>query len=325
MGPTRPLANSRLTVKGIDMTGESTKEQHAAKSFAELLAELPAQSDTVTLVGVVTRSAKEGHFRLTPQGGGQHVELPVAAVRGHSVLHREPGHLLVQVEAERAGIEPLLEEINEFSLSGGVRTYLTSPYSWARDPIHLQKVQFDPMPHEMQFAGGAVPGGPAGFAAQGGGLAPFVLATPHHAPPGPLAMQTAGLQRQMGVFTNKAPAADLVQKTLVHDQGMQKHAPFDTLKESIADTLKEATTDAQKDFISDPTLKEVVTDTYKEAVTDTFKEAVKDGIYDTLKEVVADATLVEPGGTLAEGTGTLAEGGPQGPGGGINQFGFNQF
>jgi hypothetical protein len=274
------------------------------KSFAELLAELPAPSETVTLVGVVTRSAKEGHFRLAPQGGGQHVELPAAAVRGHCVLHREAGHLLAQIEVERARVEPQLEEIEQLNLGGGLRTYLTSPYSWARDPIHVPQAQAEAF---------------AAAAGQAGGLAPFVLATPHHAPAGPLAMQTAGLHRQAGLFGNKPPAADLVQKTLVQDPGTQKHPPFDTLKESIADTLKEATTDGLKDFIADPTLKEVVAD-------NTFKEAIKDGIYDTLKEAVADATLVEPGGTLAEGggAGTLAEGGPLGPGGGINQFGFNQ-
>ena len=329
------------------MPEKTTNEPKNHKSFAELLEELPAQSETVNLIGLVTRSHKPGHFRLTPQGGGRHLELPVDAVRGHSVLHREPGHLVVQLEAELARVEALLEGYEELFLGGGVRTYLTSPYSWARDPHHVPQVQAaareealfqkqpfndpkathtdlvsqypwerDPILHkiikdpgqDLRYEAGPVRVPPGDPVQQGAaGLAPFVLATPHHAPAGSLAMQSAGLQRQVGgPFAYKPVAADLVQKTIAQDP--TKHGVFDTLAETgtIVSTDQNPKLIA-KDPIYDATLKEVL----KDAVSDhTLKEVVADP---TLKEAVADPTLVEPGGTLVEGGGF-------GPGGGINQF-----
>ena len=86
------------------MPDTSSKDPKRAQSFAEFLRELPAQSDTATLVGVVTPSPKKGHFRLTPHAGGEPLELPVDAVRSHSVLHHEHGHLLVQLEADLAKV-----------------------------------------------------------------------------------------------------------------------------------------------------------------------------------------------------------------------------
>jgi hypothetical protein len=316
------------------MPDKATHEPKNPQSFAELLEELPAQSETVNLIGLVTRSPKPGHFRLTPHGGGRHVELPVDAVRGHSVLHREPGHLVVQLEAELARVEALLAGYEELFLGGGVRTYLTSPYSWTRDPHHVPQVQAglreeglyqkppfndhkvihtdlagpfswdkDPILHkvvqdpgqDLRYQAGPVRVPPGDPVQQGaGGLAPFVLATPHHAPAGSLAMQSAGLQRQVGgPFAYKPVAADLGQKTIAQDP--TKHGVFDTL----AETGTYATTDLN--------FKSVI----KDAFTDhTFKEVVTDH---SLKEVVADPTLVETGGTLVEGGGF-------GPGGGINQF-----
>jgi hypothetical protein len=292
--------------KEVEMPDASSKDPKSARSFAELVRELPAQTDTTTLVGVLTPSPKEGHFRLTPHAGGEPLELPVDAVRSHSVLHHEHGQLLVQLETDRAKVLPLLEEYN---LLGGTRTYLTG-YTWVSDHHLIQKAFADPQEREqaeLKFSHSdklpakdirsanfwekdpisdlhkyrkdpiqdsflpqeayrpMPPGDPAGQS--GAGLAPFVLATPHHAPAAPLAMQAAGL-RQQG-------------------------AAIFSLKE------------AHSDGYSDVTLKEVTQD-------HTLKETYKDPILD-VKQANADGTFVEPGGTLAEG------GGAFGPGG-INQF-----
>lgn len=226
------------------MPHSSSPEPKAEKSFAELLQELPAENDFVTLVGVVTRSPKEGHFRLTPQGGGRPVELPIEAVRGHSVLHREHGYLLVQLEAERGKIEEQLASYEELFYQGvGTRTYLTSPYWWAMDRSHLWKVQLDPGAVQQEEAVRLYPGDPTCHGAAG--LAPFVLATPHHAPAGSLAMQSAGLQQQVGMpFAPKPPAADLIQGGTISDPALlRKITIFDhTLKEVVKDPLSDHNT-----------------------------------------------------------------------------------
>lgn len=154
------------------MPGASAKEPGTVKGFAQLLDELPAEADTVTLVGVVTRCSRDGHFRFTPQGGGRPVELPVEAVRSHCVLHREQGHLLVQLEADRAKVDGVREDaFHPYHPYGGRWSYVARTNSWEVDL--LQKAVVDPQ--VPPFAEG--------------GLAPFVLATPHHAPAAPLAMQ----------------------------------------------------------------------------------------------------------------------------------------
>jgi hypothetical protein len=156
------------------MSGASSKEKVTTKGFAELLDELPAEADAVTLVGVVTRCSKEGHFRFMSQGGGRPIELPVEAVRRHCVLYRDQGHLLVQLEAERAMVDHLLDGQWE-------NTYRNLSYVPRTNSLEVDLIR-------QKFHADPIDAGPA-FAT---GYAPFVLATPHHAPPGPLAMQTGG-------------------------------------------------------------------------------------------------------------------------------------
>jgi len=123
-----------------------------------------------------------------------------------------------------------------------------------------------------------------------GGMTPFVMATPHHAPSAMVDLQMAAAQ---------APGA-----------AQFKRAGIDTLKEAAFDnTIKEVIAETHKETTGD-TLKELITDTHKETVLDTLKEATAD----TRKEVFE--TLVEGGGTFQEGGGTAVEGGGF-PGGGF--------
>jgi hypothetical protein len=209
-------ANQGPAPEEIEMPHSSSPEPKAEESFAELLRELPAENDFVTLVGVVTCSPKEGHFRLTPPGGGQPLELPVEAVHHHAVLRHEHGHLLAQLEVARATAEPLLEEYlvrNPVGITIPSRTYLTG-VDWVTDLQYWPKIVESVNQYDAEWTRQALPGDPVRQVA--GGLAPFVLATPHHAPAAPLAMQAAGFHPPGGFKAHADPPKPILDPILKH-------------------------------------------------------------------------------------------------------------
>ena len=112
----------------------------------------------------------------------------------------------------------------------GTRTYLTG-YVWTTDHHVYQKAHTDQLDQATLFV---PPGDPALQA--GAGLAPFVLATPHHAPAGPLAMQAAGLHQTGGSFfslkeVHSDAYSDPTLKELIRDQ----HTPKEAFKDVIHD------------------------------------------------------------------------------------------
>ncbi len=224
---------------------EDLHQNSRGSSFGDFLRDLPEGGGTVSVVGTVARGGKAESFLFTPAGGGPSREIPVDAVRHHHVLYTVPAQAVVRLELDgaHADVAPELR-------FGGVPKVI-SDKSAAKDPISgdpIHKVRKD------------VPDDRIGELGVGGGFAPFVLATPHHAPQAPLAYQAAGLQQQL--------------------------SPHSLVEKGIYETLKEVSKDGPTD-----TLKEH----YKDPITDTLKEHYKDPITD-----VGGATLVEPGGTLAE-------------------------
>lgn len=231
---------------------EDAHHNPQGSNFAEFLRHLPESSGTVTVVGTVARGGKEGSFLFTPAAGGPPREIPVDAVKHHHVVYTVPARTVVKLELDQAHAAPAEGGASEQELlfqGGGFKGIADK--AAAKDPI-----AGDPI-HKLHKD---VPDDRIGPLAA---YAPFVLATPHHAPQAPLAYQAAGLQQQF------APRGGALHKTILETLK-------EAVKDGVADTLKEH---------------------YKDPITDTLKEHYKDPITDGV------ATLVEGGGTLAENAG----------------------
>lgn len=278
---------------------EPNKTEPANKSFAEFVRAAPHVSEvmgTTSLTGVVMRCDDPSKVVVATQGG-QTIYVPIDAVRSHTVLQDGSPHKLVQLEVaadrlasaqqgslvDRPGLKPVVQDptVKE-TFKDPIQDLKPAFHDHTikemfKDPIQdVKRPWLDPVTTlaEQIFDPGSIVTSPATPAAAAGGLTPFVMATPHHAPTAAIMMQNMAA----GMAARKVPATDGI-----------------TLKEQIADqTLKET--------IADQTLKESITDhTLKELIHDTLKES----IHDTLKEMVGDQTIQETigGGTLQETVG----------------------
>jgi hypothetical protein len=155
------------------------------KSFRELLGDAPAASDTISLVGTLSRSHEAGKFVIT-LADGRSMALNIDAVKEHTVLAGSVGQILVRIEVdsksvpaeaalERAGLKSLWED-------------RTLPWNDIKRPILDTYPGYWPditVPNFDQMVAGPGPVPPGGDPwATGTTGVPFALATPHHAPPG---------------------------------------------------------------------------------------------------------------------------------------------
>jgi len=185
------------------------------RSFRELLGEAPVASDTVSLVGILSRSHEAGKFVIT-LADGRNLTLDIDAVKEHTVLAGSIGQTLVRIEIdakrapaetapERIGFKPLWEDRSFPPWIDIKRPFFdTHPGYWPDIKI----------PYVDQVGPVGVPPGGDPWATGMTGV-PFALATPHHAPPGMIAaMQGWAPQGNItGPFTNpwtdfKRPWAD---------------------------------------------------------------------------------------------------------------------
>ena len=138
-----------------------TKTACKEKSFEELLKKSPAAptAGTVTLIGTLVQSSEPGKFALTLQDGST-VTLKTASVKGHTVLGKSAEQPIVRVEVDAT------PQGTGFPDQMGPWTLAENAQS---------------------------PWGTRGAPVQTGGVVPFALATPHHAPPATLvALQGRG-------------------------------------------------------------------------------------------------------------------------------------
>jgi hypothetical protein len=196
------------------------------KPFAEFLREVPHHhGETVTLTGHVSQSDREEHFVLD-LGGGQHLELPTAAVRSYKVA--EEGGREVRIELDRAMVEKTSKPISSDNPKNPLQDHHSyGPYDLLpklpfRD--HVAKIPYSDSPYlAYQFPPGP---DPTQFG-QATGAVPFTLAAAHQAPQNALTLQ--GLSGQV--------------KPIVSDRTIAYYDVHQTFKEvvkdPILDTVKE--------------------------------------------------------------------------------------
>ncbi|HSV67054.1 MAG TPA: hypothetical protein VLJ59_14220 [Mycobacteriales bacterium] len=276
------------------------KADAGARTFAEFVQNAPLADEaaaTVVLTGAVLRSATEGKFVLVAEGYGQ-LELDIDAVRAFDILEDSATRKWGRVVIGQDRITKALAK----DIGGDTIRFKDV----AKDPITdqvVKQVALDPPNTLVENVDPSQLGViPEAF----GGAAPFIMATPHHAPEQALRMQAAAA----GVPIDKV-IADPPQKVIA--------------KEAVTDNI----TDVKlqwKDIRTDPVtdVKNTIKDIRTDPVTDVklnVKDVSTDPITDVTKNLVADPntgigdTLVENVGTLQEGGGTVAEGGFPGQGG----------
>jgi hypothetical protein len=246
-----------------------------SESFEQYLSgapEAPGAGEVVTLTGVVYRSATRGKFTLVLPSG-ESAELDVDAVRSYKPVPDPGTQRLVQLEVPKerlpdnlAGIATLpqadqitLKEATKDPQFDTLAIYNTHPIidhvtvAWLNHPHTLPILDVGTIPaidqgpkfpaSDQTIAEGVIPDPTGGqinpIAGVGGGLtAPFVMATPHHAP------QAAVMMQQLAASLGAGGAAGA-------GAGL-KPAAFDTIKEVSFETLKEPIHDTFKEVIRDP-------------------------------------------------------------------------
>lgn len=265
-------------------------EKATEKTFAQFLEEQPAPAETVTLTGHAARGAKSGSFSFIT--GGQTMELPTDAVKRHKIVGEGP-QKLVEIEVVVSKIDP---RIVKFIVADGITNPLADHHKFSHtDPIA------DPvtLPESLMTE-------PAGFAQEpAAGAQPFVLATPHHAPPSTIAAQMGGPAARMlsmpltdpatawyfeGTYTLKEIPKDPVFDHYTVPEGVPDPASHSEMLRINTTPVSDLTTVA---FLDQPHTAVWLDRQY------TLKEVTKDPIADVY-------TLAEnlPGG----GGGTAAEG-----------------
>jgi len=247
------------------------------KAFADFVKSAPSAADltsgrTTTVTGTVYRAEEADKFVLAT-ADGQTAELPIDAVVRHKVIDASGLNAVSQLEVVIAKIagrltlkelikEPLKELIKDV-IKDPARKEL--PKDIIKEPI--KEPIFDPGTLWNDPPGGTLqenidigdpgqvvvnPAAQAGAAA--GGMTPFIMATPHHAP------QAAVMQQQLaGPVAAAAGLGGLTARTI---------------KEVITDHFADQPW-TRKELIKDPILdtrKEMIWDTYKEAAYDTWVE-----------------------------------------------------
>jgi hypothetical protein len=132
------------------------------QSFEELLNEAPlaSKSDTVTLVGALSRTPEPHNFVLT-LANGRSITLDTKAVKSHTRLGDAIGQVLVQLVLD-AKLVP---------------DDLRWPEAFANTPLALDKPILDKPPFLDHSLAWGSPSAPNPF-----GAAPFTMAAPHQAP-----------------------------------------------------------------------------------------------------------------------------------------------
>jgi len=211
------------------MADNVKSQPNPEQSFEEYLRSAPATEaqDTVTLIGVVTRSEKEGNFYLST--GGQTVELPSSAVRQFRVVQENAPQKLVELDVDPAQL-PQQAGLAQRITNPQIDTIFTKK-ELIKDPIYdtrkevtkdpifdtrkevtkdpvfdtFKEVVKDPLTDPLTLVGEQVDPSPIGGdpAAGLGGLTPFVLATPHHASAAAVGLQ-AGAAAQKSVAVEGA-------------------------------------------------------------------------------------------------------------------------
>jgi hypothetical protein len=129
------------------------------QTFEDLLCDAPETPaiGTISLVGVLERSSDAAKFVLKLQNG-MAVTLETAAVKGHALLGKSTGQVVVRVDIDPAK-------------APGLGHYQPTPQPWLR--------RFEPQPSPWISRDDPVP---VPWVTSQGGATPFSLATPRQAP-----------------------------------------------------------------------------------------------------------------------------------------------
>jgi hypothetical protein len=151
------------------------------KSFKALLEEAPIATDTVSLVGTVSRSHEPDKFVII-LGDGRSVTLETDAVKDYTVMGGAIGQLVVKIEIDSTRVPRDAQSIStEFKRPTLETIYW---YDHPKNPISdTHPGQFPDVTIPQADVAGPVPVGPGGDPWGGFGAgqlyAPFALATPH--------------------------------------------------------------------------------------------------------------------------------------------------
>lgn len=236
---------------------EKPNKKEQGPSFADFLKEAPAAADltgddSVSLTGVVARSDKEGQFVLLT-ADGQSLELNTDAVKDYTVVQEQGPQKVVQLTVSAKALNP-----SAGATIGGLRTGVADVITrkeLIKDPIFdtrkeliwdtikelIKDPQSDPWTwveqqgtlQEQIDPGGGFGVDPAVEA--GGGLTPFIMATPHHASAAAVAMQPGAAAGGAAITLKEIPG-DITRKELI------KESIFDTRKEFIKDPITDPIT-----------------------------------------------------------------------------------
>ncbi|HOX26023.1 MAG TPA: hypothetical protein PLL30_09330 [Candidatus Krumholzibacteria bacterium] len=216
------------------------------KPFADYLRQAPEAREVtgpVTMVGAVMRSSKNDQFILMT--GGQTIELPVAAVESYRIVQETGTQKILELKLDPARIRDLIakgpidtikeapiDTIKEQPKDPIIDTIKEQPWDTIKEqPFDtVKELTKDPIQDPITIQEVIGPGKQLGDPIDPGqfGTIPFVMATPHHAPPEVIARQAAAaglpqFQAQAQAQAATAVALDMVATIPTLDQPQTVH------------------------------------------------------------------------------------------------------